>query len=114
MTDDWKNAVFRQVPGTNAIENVAFINQILGMLVGGPPRTFICDNLRSHSSAAVVHAIYAAGHRIVPRPAYYPEDGPVEFVINEIEMGLRQQLYVIRNYHDLVREGGTLPRLFAV
>ena len=74
------------------------------MLVGGPPRTFICDNLRSPSSAADVHAIYAAGLRMVPRPADYPEDGPVEFVINEIELGLRQKLHVIRNHHALVRE----------
>ena len=38
------------------------------------------------------------------RPPYRPEDGPIEYVFNQYESGLRLKLYSIHTSEDLVRE----------
>ena len=68
----------------------------------GVQRAFIYDNLKAHLSDDVILAIYNAGHIVIPRPAYYPCDGPIEYVNHQIEMGLKSRLYFIRNHTDLV------------
>ncbi len=70
--------------------------------IPGPVRTFLWDNLTSHHSPVVVNSVYAAGHRIVPRPPYRPCDGPIEYVFNQLEQRLKDKLYVIRSDVDLV------------
>jgi hypothetical protein len=61
------------------------------------------DRLNSHFSDEAAHAIYNAGHLIIPRPSYYPCDGPIEYINNQIEIGLKNRLYGINNNADLLR-----------
>jgi hypothetical protein len=44
----------------------------------------IHDNLSSHKSLEVLEAVRRRGHRVVCRPPYRPQDGPVEFAINQV------------------------------
>ncbi len=39
---------------------------------------------------------------VVPRPAYYPVDGPSQYFFNQIEQKSSQNLYNIRTENDLV------------
>ena len=69
-----KHATFRKVAGTSGEDFLNYINVVIARLaILGIRKVFLWDNLRSD----VVVAIYAAGHRICARPAYYPEDGPI-------------------------------------
>ena len=45
-------------------------------------RTLIHNNLTSHHAPEVFEAIRECGHRVVCRPPYRPQDGPVEYAIN--------------------------------
>ena len=47
-------------------------------------RTLIHDNLTSHKAPEVYEAVRERGHRVVCRPPYRPQDGPVEYVINQV------------------------------
>jgi hypothetical protein len=47
-------------------------------------RTIIHDNLTSHSLAEVFKAVRLRQHRVVCHPPYWPQDGPVEFAINQV------------------------------
>jgi hypothetical protein len=47
-------------------------------------RTIIHDNLTSHRLAEVFEAVRLMQHRVVCRPPYWPQDGPVEFAINQV------------------------------
>ena len=91
--------------GTTAEIFLLFIQGLIARLAITSPgvrRTFLWDNLRSHYSDAVAFAIYSAGHRIINRPAYYPQDGPIEYIFNRVEMGLRDRLYLIRHDDQLI------------
>jgi transposase len=43
----------------------------------------IYDNLTSHKAPEVYEAVRECGHRVVCRPPYRPQDGPVEYAINQ-------------------------------
>ena len=84
------------------------------------PKIFLWDNLKTHYSDAVANAIYLAGHSIVPRPAYYPEDGPIEYVFNALENGITMRLHEIRDedalihaIHQSIAEIGNTDPFFA-
>lgn len=51
-------------------------------------RTIIHDNLTAHKAPMVYEAVRRSGHRVVPRPPYRPQDGPVEYAINQVLAGL--------------------------
>ena len=53
--------------------------------------------------------MYNAGHSVVFPLAYYPVDGPIEYIFNQVEMGLRRRLYHIGNEQDLVRNLYSVP-----
>ena len=59
------------------------------------------DNLNSHFSPETFTAIREAGHSIIPRPPYSPQDGPIEYVFNVIELQLRLRMYRISSNADL-------------
>lgn len=101
-SDGFKHCQFTNDPGTTAEMFLNFINSLMDRIPQGQRRTFIWDNLKSHFSAEIYLAVHLRGHRIVPRPPWYPVDGPIEFVFNQYEMGLRERLYVIRNTDDLI------------
>jgi len=95
---NFKHMFIAKVPGTTTALFLAFINNLLLRFpVGTPRKTFLWDNLSSHFSDEIAYSIYAQGHNIVPRPAYYPADGPIEYVFNQIEVSLQSNLYHIRN-----------------
>jgi hypothetical protein len=100
----FRHVLFRKVSGTTAYDFYLFIERVILRVDGlGIQLTFLWDNLSSHSSDALTLLIYNHGHRIIARPAYRPEDGPIEYVFNYYECRLRDRLYFIRNEHDLVR-----------
>ena len=87
----------RKVAGTSA---EAFDNFINGEILTGaravpahPQVTFMWDNLAAHHSPLVLNSVYAAGHRILPRPPYRPVDAPIEYVIHSVEAELSRQIY---------------------
>jgi hypothetical protein len=51
----------------------------------------------------VVQMIYAQGHRVVYRAAYWPVDGPIEYVFNTIEGALAQRMNQIDGLNDVTR-----------
>jgi transposase len=89
--------------GTTKLIFDDFIRTLLPRLPpGGPPRTFIWDNLRAHYSDTAANMIYNAGHQVVPRPAYRPQDAPIEYISNQLEGKLRARMHEIHNDNDLV------------
>ncbi len=47
-------------------------------------QTIIQDNLTSHKLPEVNEAVRLRSHHVVCRPPYQPQDGPVEFAINQV------------------------------
>lgn len=88
--------------GTTSLIFATFVEQVNHRLQGTGRRTFLWDNLSSHHADMVSFAVLRAGNRIVPRAPYYPIDGPIEFVFNQIESQLKLQLPTIHNEADLV------------
>lgn len=80
-------------PGTSAEAYRAFLVQkpLATYNAAVQQRTILHDNLTSHKSPIVCEAIRQSGHRVVPRPPYRPQDGPVEKVINQITMKLAKR-----------------------
>ena len=80
----------RQVAGTDSVTVADFFNSLVlpGLNAIQPPRTFniMMDNLNSHHSPLVTNAIYFSGHQPLFRPPYRPQDAPIEFVINSIDL----------------------------
>ena len=120
MPNGFRHVWFRKVGGTTAVDFLLFVRQIIARLRQmGVNAVFMWDNLRSHFSAPLILEVYRGGHEIVPRPAYYPTDGPIEFVFNTFEMELRKRLYVIKsdqdllfNAHDIIRRMGGFQNYF--
>jgi len=101
----WLHAELTQMPGTSGLDFHRYILRVLARLaLRNVRRVFLWDNLSSHMTALTINSIYAAGHRICARPPYAPWDGPIEYVFNELEQGLKKRLYYIRNQADLFRE----------
>ena len=96
-------SVCLQNTGTTAEMFREFIFGLLQRLPRYPSRVFIWDNLSSHYDPEVALAIYEAGHCILPRPPYSPQDGPIEYVFNTVEVQLRLRMYEIFNNFDLER-----------
>ena len=73
-------------PGTSAEAYTSFLEQkpLASYNAAIEQRTIIHDNLTSHKSPMVYEAVRRSGHRVVPRPPYRPQDGPVEYAINQV------------------------------
>ncbi len=54
-------------------------------------RTLIHDNLLLHKALEVYEAVRDRGYCIVCRPPYRPQDGPVEFAINQVCCGIERR-----------------------
>lgn len=89
--------------GTSAETFTTFIQDLLRRLPAFPPKVFLWDNLKAHYAPEVFETVYAAGHSIRPRPPYCPQDGPIEYVFNNVEMNLTFRMYEIRDNADLER-----------
>jgi transposase len=66
----------------------AFVEHVLNTYdaIANPAlrRTLIHDNLTSHKAPEVYGAVRERGHRVVCSPRYRPQDGPVEYAINQV------------------------------
>ena len=75
-------------PGTSAMAYCAFVEHVLNTYdaIANPAlcRTLIHNNLTSHKAPEVYEAVRERGHRVVCRPPYRPQDGPVEYAINQV------------------------------
>jgi hypothetical protein len=75
-------------PGTSAMAYCAFVEHVLNTYnpIENPAlcRTLIHDNLTSHEVPEVYKAMRECGHHVVCHPPYWPQDGPVEYAINQV------------------------------
>jgi transposase len=82
-------------PGTSAEAYCIFVEHVLDTYnVAKNPalrRTLIHDNLTSHRAPEVYEAIRERGHCVVCRPPYRPQDGPVEYAINQVCLNLTKR-----------------------
>ena len=75
-------------PGTSAMAYCLFVEHVLNTYnaIENPAlrRTLIHDNLTSHEVPEVYKALRECGHHVVCHPPYWPQDGPVEYAINQV------------------------------
>ncbi len=75
-------------PGTSAEAYRIFVEHVLGTYnaIENPAlrRTLIHNNFTTHRAPEVYEAVHQRGHRVVCRPPYRPQDGPVEYAINQV------------------------------
>ena len=60
------------------------------------------DNLGAHMNPALYRDVKKAGHRILCRPPYYPADGPIEWIFNQLGCELRNRSGEIKNIKQLL------------
>uniref|UniRef100_A0A7S2GES8 Integrase catalytic domain-containing protein n=1 Tax=Octactis speculum TaxID=3111310 RepID=A0A7S2GES8_9STRA len=91
-----------KVAGTTVeiFDNFLRSKVIPSLVVGGPTRTFMWDNLGAHLSAVVYNTIMFAGHRVIQRPPYRPVDGPIEYIFNQLQNGLKSMMHEISSDSD--------------
>jgi hypothetical protein len=68
-------------PGTSAVAYRLFVEHVLNTYN-------VHDNLNSHRAPEVYEAVRERGHRVVCHPPYHPQDGPVEYAINQVCVNL--------------------------
>jgi hypothetical protein len=89
------------VAGTSAEAYRTFVEHVLDTYdaINDPAqrRTLIHDNLSSHKAPEVYEAVRDRGHRVVCRPPYRPQDGPVEFAINQVCCGIERHWLEVSN-----------------
>ena len=69
-----------------------------------PQRTFMYDNLGAHTNPLLYREVKKRGHRILCRPPYYPADGPIEWIFNQLGCKLRNRSSAIKNIKNLITE----------
>ena len=69
-----------------------------------PSRVFMHDNLSSHKADEVYDAFYGAGHKVICRVPYRPDEAPIEFVFDMLKCEIRRRWQRINNEVDLIRE----------
>jgi hypothetical protein len=74
--------------GTTDVAYCEFVEHVLNTYdaVANPAlrRKLLHDNLTFHKVPEVYEAVRERGHRVVCRPPYRPQDGPVEYAINQV------------------------------
>jgi transposase len=98
----FKHAHYNRMVGTTGATFYLFMASLIARLTPQNPRIFLMDNLSSHYDARVANLIYTSGHSILFRPAYYPCDGPIEFIFNHIEHMLKVRGYHIKTEQDMM------------
>ena len=90
-----------------------FLGSIIASLppqgaAGFVQRTFLHDNLRAHLTGTVTNRIVLGGHRVIARPPYRPTDGPIEYVINQVQTALRKRAHTIFTHNDMMTAMGNI------
>ncbi len=82
------------IAGTSAEAYCTFIEHVLktydAINDSAQRRTLIHYNLSSHKASEVYEAVRDRGHRVVCLPPYRPQDGLVEFAINQVCCGIER------------------------
>ncbi len=88
-------------PGTLAVAYRLFVEHVLNTYnaVENPAlrRTLIHNNLNSHRAPEVYEAVRERGHRVVCHPPYRPQDGPIEYAINQVCVNLIKRWSEVKN-----------------
>jgi transposase len=108
--DGYRYMRFERKSGTTAIDFADFIAEVITQipLANVNRKLFLWDNLSAHHSALVTNTVDVSGHGRRARPAYRPEDGPIEYVFNTLHQELCARMYTIVNEIDLIREVNTI------
>ena len=69
-----------------------------------PQRTIMHDNLGAHMNPLLYREVNRGGHRILNRPPYYPTDGPIERIFNQLGCELRNRSSEIKSIKDLITQ----------
>ena len=69
-----------------------------------PSRVLLHDNLNSHKSPEIYDLMDKAGHGVLCRPPYRPNEAPIEWVFDQLACEVRRRWEIINNEYDLVRE----------
>jgi hypothetical protein len=107
---------FTPEAGTTAVVFRDFIADVMASIAADSlqnrPHTFLWDNLRAHHSPLETNVVYGnpGGHRIIARPPYRPQDGPVEYANNHLLSMIRALCYNISTDAELV---GIMPTLIS-
>jgi hypothetical protein len=79
-------------PGTSAVAYRLFVEHVLNTYNAAENpalcRTLIQDNLNSHCVPEVYEAVMERGHHVICHPPYHPQDGPIEYAINQVCVNL--------------------------
>jgi hypothetical protein len=70
---------------------IAGLDLLQRLPAGGGMRTLLWDNLSSHLGNVTANMILPAGHRIVVRPAWNPQDGPIEYIFDQIQLYMQKR-----------------------
>ena len=99
-------ARIRNIAGTTAEAYSNFVRTMLGAYTPVQPggqRVVIHDNYSSHKSPLVTETIRQMGHKVVCRPPYRPQDGPVEFAINQVMTQLTLRWGEVEDLSSMIR-----------
>ena len=69
-----------------------------------PRRVLMHDNLQSHKSDEIYDTMDAAGHGVICRPPYRPNEAPIEFAFDQLACEIRRRWNKIRNEEQLIKE----------
>lgn len=69
-----------------------------------PRRILMHDNLSSHKSEEIYVTMEEAGHNVICRPPYRPNEAPIEFVFDQLACEIRRRWERINNIKDLKKE----------
>ncbi len=79
-------------PGTTTEDYRSYIQAVMNSFPNDEPqRTFMHDNLSSHTHNSIRDSIHNKGHRVVRRPPYFPGDAPIEYFFNTLEALVRNR-----------------------
>ena len=100
---------FSSDPGTSADVFGAYLEENVFPHLQDPT-TLMWDNLFAHNAASVTNIVAASPHRILHRPNYRPQDGPVEYANNQLLTKMRVHCYSITTLQEL---DDAMPMLIA-
>ena len=73
-----------------------------------PRRVMMHDNLSSHKADDIYEAMDAAGHDVICRPPYRPNEAPIEFAFDQLTCEIRRRWERITNEKILIKEIHTI------
>ena len=103
----WIWCQIRNIAGTLAVAYTSFVEEVLNtytpVMNPGDQRSLIYDNLASHKSSSVYETIRRQGHRVICRPPGRPQDGPVDFAINQACERLQNRWAEVKDLASITR-----------